>query len=103
MEDNRKIQINSRIYKFTVKIYKYVGKVRYSDGEKRIIYLVWPGNSSGSPRRNWRVWLGRRKPGGPCLASCHRDPAPDKRTRMDGWMDEFVLKIAKELCEFCKQ
>jgi len=33
------------------------------------------------------VWLGRRKPGGPCLAGCHRDPAPDKRTRMDGWMD----------------
>jgi len=52
-----------------------------------IIYPVWPGNASGSPRRNWRVWLGRRKPGGPCLSGCHRDPALDKRTRMDGWMD----------------
>jgi len=51
-----------------------------------ITYLVWPGNASGSPRRNWSVWLGRRKPGGPCLASCHCDPAPDKRTRMDGWI-----------------
>jgi len=51
------------------------------------MYLVWPGNASGSPRRNWRVWLGRRKPGGPCLAGCHRDPAPDKRTKMDGCMD----------------
>jgi len=25
------------------------------------------------------------KPGGPCFAGCHRDPAPDKRTRK--WMD----------------
>jgi len=33
------------------------------------------------------VWLWRRKPGGPCLAGCHRDPAPDKRMRMEGWMD----------------
>jgi len=50
-----------------------------------IIYLVWPGNALGSPRRHWRVWLGRRKPGGPCLAGCPRDPASDKRKRMDGW------------------
>jgi len=34
------------------------------------------------------VWLGRRKTGGPCFASCHRDPASDKRLMiMDGWMD----------------
>jgi len=36
------------------------------------------------------VWLGRRKPGGPCLAGCHRDPASDKRMRMDGWMDGWL-------------
>jgi len=43
------------------------------------------------------VWLGRRKPGGPCLAGCHRDPAPDKRTRMDGWMEDRTLFISKEI------
>jgi len=54
-----------------------------------IIYLIWLGNASGSPRRNWRAWLGRRKPGGPFLSGCHRDPAPDKQMRMDGWMDKL--------------
>jgi len=57
------------------------------------MYLFWPGNALGSPRRNWRVWLGRRKPGGPCLGGCHRDPAPDKRTRMEGWMDGFLVSL----------
>jgi len=57
------------------------------------MYLVWPGNASGSPRRNWRVWLGRRKSGGPCLAGCHHDPAPDKRMKMDGWMDGKGVQI----------
>jgi len=36
--------------------------------------------------------LGRRKPGGPCLASCNRNPALDKRNVMDGWTLCFVLK-----------
>jgi len=27
--------------------------------------------------------------GGPCLANCHCDPAPNKRKRMDGWMDDY--------------
>jgi len=36
MENNRKIKINKQIYKFTVKIYKYVGKIRYSDSENNL-------------------------------------------------------------------
>lgn len=27
-----------------------------------VIYHVWPGNASGSPRRNWEVWRERRMP-----------------------------------------
>jgi len=94
------------------KEFKYLGVLFTSEGKMRALYrsvvvkrelsrkaklsiyrsiyvptLIWPGNASGSPRRNWRVWLGRRNPGGPCLAGCHLDPAPDKRMRMDGWMD----------------
>jgi len=37
---------------------------------------------------SWRVLLGRRKPGGPCLAGCHCNPAPVKQKKMDGW-NEF--------------
>jgi len=33
-----------------------------------------------------KLWV---VPGGPCLAGCHRDPAPDKQTRMDVWMDDY--------------
>jgi len=51
-----------------------------------IIYLIWPGNASGSPKRNWRVLLGRWKSGGPCLARCHHDQAPDKQKKVDGWI-----------------
>jgi len=36
MENNRMIKINEQIYKFTVKIYKYVGKIRYSNGENNL-------------------------------------------------------------------
>jgi len=58
-----------------------------------IIYLIRPGNASGSPRRSWRVLLGRMKPGGPCLACCHSTwPRISGRKLMDGWMDGvFVL------------
>jgi len=70
------------------------------DGEEPV------GRPRGTPRTRWRDYIsllawerlgipqeelesvaGRRKPGGPCFAGCHRDPAPDKRTRewMDGW------------------
>jgi len=35
------------------------------------IYLIWPGNTPGSPRRNWKVVLGRG---------------------MDGWMDGCFCK-----------
>uniref|UniRef100_A0A672ZTZ0 Cyclin-F n=1 Tax=Sphaeramia orbicularis TaxID=375764 RepID=A0A672ZTZ0_9TELE len=48
--------------------------------------LSWPGNASGSPRKSWRRCLGRGKSGHPCLDCYPRDPAPDKRKRMDGWM-----------------
>ncbi len=54
-----------------------------------ITYLIWPGNASGSPRRSWKTLLGRGTSGTLCLACCHRDPAPDKRNRVDGWMDGY--------------
>ena len=34
---------------------------------------------------------GRGKSGCPCSDSCPHDPAPDKRTIMDGWMASFQL------------
>ncbi len=46
----------------------------------------WPGNASVSPRKSWRKCLGRGKSGHLCLDCCPRDPAPDKRKKMDGWM-----------------
>jgi len=52
-----------------------------------IIYPIWPGNASGSPRRSWRALLERRTSGGgPCLACCHGHPAPEISGRMDGWI-----------------
>ena len=50
----------------------------------------WPGNASVSPRRSWRKCLGRGKSGHLCLDCCPRDPAPDKRKKMDGWMDGWI-------------
>ncbi len=55
-----------------------------------IIYLIWPGNASGSPRRSWKMLLGRGASGLPCLVCCHCDPAPDKQKKMDGWMDGWT-------------
>ena len=52
--------------------------------------LGWPGNASGSPGKSWTKWLGRGKSGLPCLGCCPRDPTPDKRKKMDGWMDLFI-------------
>ncbi|TWW73429.1 hypothetical protein D4764_15G0008230 [Takifugu flavidus] len=49
--------------------------------------LDWPGNAWGSLRMSWRRWLGRGKSGLLSLGCCPRDPTPDKRQRMDGWMD----------------
>ena len=37
-----------------------------------------------SSRKSWRKCLGRGKSGCPCSGSCPCDPAPDKRTIMDG-------------------
>jgi len=42
------------------------------------------------------VLLGRRESGGPCLACCHCDPAPDKRKKIDGWMDGSVRQYLPE-------
>ncbi|XDV13498.1 hypothetical protein PO909_001890 [Leuciscus waleckii] len=41
----------------------------------------------GVPRKSWRKCLWRGKSGHPCLDCCPRDPAPDKRKKMDGWMN----------------
>lgn len=48
--------------------------------------LGWPGNASGPPWKSWRKCLWRGKCGHPCLDCCRRDPAPDKRNKMDGWI-----------------
>ncbi len=53
----------------------------------------WPGNASVSPRKSWRKCLGRGKSGHLCLDCCPRDPAPDKRKKMDGWMDGWITRI----------
>ncbi len=46
----------------------------------------WPGNASVSPWKSWRKCLGRGKSEHLCLDCCPRDPAPDKRKKMDGWI-----------------
>ena len=51
------------------------------------VYLVWPGNSLGSPRKSWKTLLGRGTSGLPCSACCHHNRSLDNRTTMDGWMD----------------
>ncbi len=50
----------------------------------------WPGNASVSLRKSWRKCLGRGKSGHLCLDYCPRDPAPDKRKKIDGWMDGWM-------------
>ena len=52
----------------------------------------WPGNALGSSRKSWRKCPGRGKSGCPCSDSCPCDPAPDKQTKMDGWMDGSKMK-----------
>ena len=52
-----------------------------------IISQHWPGNASGSPRQSWSMWLGKGKSGAPCLSCCPRDPTPEMRMKMDGWME----------------
>ena len=74
--------------------WRYTGHVQLAGGLEvdpehagGIIHLIWPGNASGSPRRSWRVLLGRATSGIPCLACFPRDPAPDK----DGFWGEQSL------------
>lgn len=38
-----------------------------------IIYPMWPGNTSGSPRGSWKVLLGRSLTGIHCLARCQHN------------------------------
>ncbi|XP_070399741.1 uncharacterized protein [Nothobranchius furzeri] len=52
--------------------------------------LTWPGNALGFPRRSWPKWLGRGKSGPLALGCCPRNPTPDKRMKMDGWMDGWM-------------
>ncbi len=54
----------------------------------------WPRNASVSPRKSWRKCLWRGKSGHLYLDCCPRDPAPDKRKKMDGWMDGWILSIS---------
>ena len=53
--------------------------------------LSWPGNVSGFPP--WKSWMKRPergKSGLPCSGCCPRRPTPDRRWKMDGWMDFIV-------------
>lgn len=51
-----------------------------------ITYLMWPGNSLGSPRRSRRIWLQRW--GLPRFDCCYGRTDPDKDEK---WMNEFCL------------
>ena len=52
--------------------------------------LGWPGNALGSSQRSYRKCPGRGKSGRPCSDSCPHDPVPDKRKKMDGWMNGWM-------------
>lgn len=52
-----------------------------------IIYLIWPGNASGSPRRSWEVLRGRRASRITFWARCQCDPTHEKQAKMDGWLE----------------
>ncbi|XP_070407288.1 sugar transporter SWEET1 isoform X2 [Nothobranchius furzeri] len=54
---------------------------------ERTSYWTWPGNPLGFTRRSWLRRLGRGM-SGPLDATCLRNPTPDKRMKMDGWMDK---------------
>ncbi len=56
-----------------------------------ITYLILLGKALGSPRRSWKMLLGRGKSGLPCLACCHCSPTPDKWQNMDGWINLNVV------------
>ncbi len=62
-----------------------------------ITYLIWPGNTSGSPQRSWKELLGRRTSGLLCWACCHHDPAPDKQKKMDGLLKHGAVSLC---CSF---
>lgn len=49
-----------------------------------IIYPILPGNTSGSPRRSWRVFLGRRTSGIPSLGCSLYDLIPAKQKILNG-------------------
>ena len=69
------------------------GRPRRHAGET--MSLGWPGNALGSPRKSWMKWLGKGKSGLPCLGCCPHDPTPDKRQKMDGWID-YYFKVNGE-------
>ena len=66
------------------------GADRGPDG--RTTSSLWHENASGSSRRKLLMLLGRGMFGALCWSCCPRDPTPDKRLKMDGWMDDYVLK-----------
>ena len=54
----------------------------------RIISPDWPGNALVYSQREWRK-LRRIREFGSLSWSCYpRDPIPDNRLKMDGWMDK---------------
>jgi len=51
-----------------------------------IICPFWPENASGSPRRSWRVLLGRDMSIFLSWTCCLRDPTSE-RMKIGGWME----------------
>ena len=52
--------------------------------------LGWPGNASGSPRKNWSKWPGTGTFGFLCSSCCTSGSTPGEAVdigSMDGWMD----------------
>ena len=62
--------------------------------------LGWPGNTLGSSRKSWRKCAGRGKSGRPCSDSWPRNPAQDKRKKMDGWMESEKNKTFQDFLIF---
>ncbi len=59
---------------------------------------IWFGNTSGSPRKRLRMWLGRKMSGLLCFTGCHWDLDLDKWQKMNIWVDKYsTVKSLLEL------
>ena len=59
--------------------------------------LDWPGNASGSPRKNWSKLPGTGMFGFLCSSCCTPGSTPGEAVdigSMDGWMDEGMVNVS---------